>query len=87
MAESLRRADLRLTVSAHSPYRELAGELVDKFADYVGVSAERKTDIVEAVLRSVDACGDGREVDIELAAQGDDVIVTALPASAERHSR
>ena len=81
MAESLRRADLRLTISPYSPYRELAGELVNKFADYVGLSPERKADVVEAVLRSVDECEDGRDVEIALAADGGMVSVTANPPS------
>jgi len=77
MAESPRRADLRLTISAHSPYREMAGELADKFAEYAGLTAERKAEIVQTVLRSVDDCGSGREVEILLTADGGDVVVTS----------
>jgi hypothetical protein len=87
MAESLRRADLRLTISPYSPYRELAGELVDKFAEFAGLNPERKADVVEVVLRSVDASSDGRDVEIELAADGGEVIVTANPASAPGRSK
>ena len=77
MAESPRRADLRLTISAHSPYREMAGELADKFAEYAGLTAERKAEIVQTVLRSVDDSGSGREVEILLTADGGDVVVTS----------
>lgn len=87
MVESPRRADLRLTISAHSPYRELAGELAEKFAQYAGLSAERKADVVELVLRSVDECGDGHEVEIDLIAEGGEVTVTAVPPSAQQPSK
>jgi len=87
MVESPRRADLRLTISAYSPYRELAGELADKFAEYAGLSVERRADVVAAVLRTVDESGDDREIEIDLTAEGGTVIVTAVPTSAERPAR
>jgi hypothetical protein len=87
MVESPRRADLRLTISAHSPYRELAGELADKFAEYAGLSGKRKGDVVETVLRSVDECGSGGEVEIELAAEGGNVTVTANRGSTPQRSK
>jgi len=86
MVESPRRADLRLTISAYSPYRELAGELAEKFAEYAGLSGERKAGIVETVLRAVDERGDRGQIEIELAADGGDVTVTASPASGQQRS-
>ena len=87
MDESPRRTDLRLTLSAFSPYRELAGELAAKFAEHAGLSAERKAGIVADVLRSVDACDDGRDVEIELTAEAGEVVVTTVPAAAQRRSK
>ena len=77
MPESPRRVDLRLTISTGSPYRELAGELAEKFAEYAGVSPDRKTQIVDTVLRSLNDPANGREVEIRLAVDGGDVVVTA----------
>jgi hypothetical protein len=67
MAEASGRVDLRLTISAGSPYRELAGELAAKLAEYAGVSPQRKADFVEAMLRSMDdASGGSRDVQVDL---------------------
>ena len=87
MVESPRRADLRLTISAFSPYRELAGELAEKFAEHAGLSGERKADIVRAVLRAVDGRGQTGDVEIELTADGGEVTVTTAPAPAQRRSK
>jgi|SoiMethySBSTD1v2_1073268.scaffolds.fasta_scaffold2069323_2 hypothetical protein len=87
MVESPRRVDLRLTISVHSPYRELAGELADKFAEYAGLSGKRKADVVETVLRSVDACGSEGEVEIEMTAEAGNVSVIATRASAPQRSK
>jgi hypothetical protein len=67
MAEASGRVDLRLTISAGSPYRELAGELAAKLAEYAVVSPQRKADFVEAMLRSMDdASGGSRDVQVDL---------------------
>jgi hypothetical protein len=42
---------------------------------------------VEAVLRSVDECEDGRDVEIALAADGGMVSVTASPPSVSGRSK
>ena len=83
MAESARRVDLRLTISAGSPYRELAGELAAKLAEYAGVTPQRKADIVEALLRSMDeASGGSRDVQVDVTVDDGAVEFSTAPAPA-----
>ena len=83
MAESARRVDLRLTISAGSPYRELAGELAGKLAEYAGVTPQRKADIVEAMLRSMDdASGGSRDVQVDMTVDDGAIEFSAVPAPA-----
>lgn len=81
MPESPRRVDLRLTISAGSPYRELAGELAAKLAEYAGVTPQRKADIVESMLRSMDeASGGSRDVQVDVTVDEGAVEFSAAPA-------
>jgi hypothetical protein len=80
MVES-RRVDLRLTIPAKAPYREIAAELAGKFAEYAGATKRRAADVSSAVQSALgQATTDS--VDIEMAASGDELVVTALPATA-----
>jgi hypothetical protein len=84
MDESPRRVDLRLTISAGSPYRELAGELAGKLAEYAGVPSQDKASFVESMLRSMDAASGGsRDVQLDLTVADGAVVFTAVPAAAK----
>ena len=81
MPESPRRVDLRLTISARSPYRELAGELAGKLAEYAGVTPQHKADIVESMLRSMDeASGGSGDVQVDVTLDDGAVEFSAVPA-------
>jgi flavin-binding protein dodecin len=72
MVESPRRVDLRLTIPAKSPYRELAVDLAAKFAEYVGASqASVRSAIDQAFARAT-----GDSVDIEMASDERELVVT-----------
>jgi hypothetical protein len=78
MVEPPRRVDLRLTIPAKAPYRDIAAELAGKFAEYAGASQRRAAEVSSAVQTALgQATTDS--VDIEMAASGDELIVTANP--------
>lgn len=84
MPEPAGRVDLRLTISAGSPYRELAGELAAKLAEYAGVSPQRKADFVASMLRSMDeASGGSRDVQVDLTVDDGAVEFNTGPASSK----
>ena len=80
MAESPRRADLRLTIPAKAPFRELAVELADKFAEYAGISPQRAPDLHSAVEAAVaETAAD--TIDIAMVSQGDQLVLTTGPSN------
>jgi hypothetical protein len=77
MAESPRRVDLRLTIPAAAPYRELAVELAVKFAEYAGASKAAAADVSKTVAAAVGAAPHGHPaVDLRFSADDGDVTVT-----------
>ena len=81
MADASGRVDLRLTISAGSPYRELAGELAAKLAEYAGVTPQRKADFIDAMLQSMDeASGGSRDVQVDLTVDDGAVEFSTGPA-------
>jgi len=81
MAESPRRVDLRLTIPASAPFREVAVELAVKFAEYAGASKATIDGVSKAVAAALGGGANGREaVDLVLSAAGGDVTVTARPS-------
>jgi hypothetical protein len=77
MAESPRRVDLRLTIPAASPYRELAGELAARFAEYAGATTHDAHELAHAVESSLSGMDGAAAVDLEMSAQGNELVVTA----------
>ena len=77
MAESPRRVDLRLTIPAVSPFRELAAELVAKFAEYAGATAAAAKTLARNIETTIDAVPDAAPIDFELSAQERELVVTA----------
>lgn len=85
MAESPRRLDLRLTISAAAPYRDIAVELATKFAEYAGASKAAAVavahDVSKTVAAALAATG-SPHASVELVLSADDaggVTVTATP--------
>jgi len=80
MAESPRRLDLRLTISADAPYRAVATELVEKFAEYVGATAAQAKSLAQTVasaLAPVAGAQPDRPIDLEVSAKDRELVVTA----------
>ncbi len=80
MPEPTRRVDLRLTIPAKAPFRELAADLAVKFAEYAGVSRDRSADVHAAVEAAL-AAATSDSVDLEMASQGDELVMTTNPSS------
>ena len=80
MPESPRRVDLRLTIPAAAPFREIAVELAVKFAEYVGASKTAVADVSRSVAEALAPIANARSaVDLRLSAADEDVTVTATP--------
>ena len=84
MAESPRAVDLRLTIPADAPYRDLASELATKFAEYAGCDRRAAAALGEAVARIAQRVSAGAQpMDIEMERRNGKVIVRA--SSGSRH--
>lgn len=82
MAESLRRVDLRLTIPASAPYREIAVELAVKFAEFAGASSTATADVSRTISAAAGAAkGDRPAIDVLLSAADGNVTVTVEPAT------
>ena len=80
MPESPRRVDLRLTIPAGAPYVTVAVELAGRFAQYLGASAGVAKDFalaVEAALQPVADARPDQPIDLEMSAQGRELVATA----------
>jgi hypothetical protein len=89
MAESPRRVDLRLTIPASAPYRAVAAELAEKFAEHVGVAAAAAKSFGDAVEASITPVGDAHpdgSIDVEMAREGRELIVTAHSGSTTKRT-
>jgi len=78
MAESPRRVDLRLTIPAAAPFRTVAIEIAEKFAEHAGQAnpkslADSLAASIAEVLRSAPAA----DILIEMSAQNGDVAIHA----------
>jgi hypothetical protein len=84
MAESPRRVDLRLTIPAAAPFRALAVELAEKFAEYVGAAdapalAQQMDDAIGTVPAST-------EIHLDMASDGDELVVTMHAGSTTKRT-
>ena len=82
MAESLRRVDLRLTIPASAPYREIAVELAVKFAEYAGASSAAAAGVSSTVSTAAGSARGARPaIELVLSAADGEVTVTATPST------
>ena len=79
MPESPRRVDLRLTIPASAPWRDIAVELAVKFAEYTGASTAGG--VSEAVLAAVGPADRRPAIVLLLSAVDGTLTVTADPAT------
>ena len=86
MPESPRRVDLRLTIPASAPYRAVAAELAEKFAEYLGAKEAAAKSLAEDLATQVAALADSQPIDaairIDMAAEDGQIVVTANAGSA-----
>ena len=89
MAESPRRVDLRLTIPADAPYRAVAVELAGRFAEYLGAAAGVAKDFahaLEAVIQPVAEARPNQPIDLEMSAQGRELVATANSGSTTKRA-
>jgi len=90
MPESPRRVDLRLTIPASAPYRAVAIELAEKFAEYLGARQAAAKSLAAELSRQVAALADSHPVDgailIDMTAEDGQIVVTANAGSATRRT-
>jgi hypothetical protein len=83
MAESPRRVDLRLTIPAAAPFRTVATEVAEKFAEHAGAAnpksvADGLASSLAEVARSSPA---GTDILIEMSSQNGGVAINASSGS------
>ena len=76
--------DLRLTVPADAPYREMAAEFATKFAEYSGADKHAAAAFGEAVARIAQGLANG-SLPIEFEMTRRPVRVTVRATSGSRH--
>ena len=81
MSESTRRVDLRLTIPASAPWREVATELAEKFAEYAGAAASEVAGVSRRIAGAMPR--DDRRLQIELLLSAEDgrISVTVTSSS------
>jgi hypothetical protein len=84
MAESPSAVELRLTVPADAPYREMAAEFATKFAEYAGADKRAAAAFGEAVAGIAQGVANGSQpIEFKLARRP--VLVTVRATSGSRH--
>ena len=89
MAESPRRVDLRLTIPAAAPYLAVAVELASRFAEYSGAAADAARTLaqsVEAAIAPVAEAQPDTPIELEMSAQGRELVVTARVGSTTKRA-
>ena len=78
MAESPRRVDLRLTIPAAAPFRTIALELAQKFAEHAGdANPKSVADGLAASIAEVARTSPSADILIEMTAQNGDIAIRA----------
>ena len=82
MAESPRRVDLRLTIPAAAPFRTVATEMAEKFAEHAGAANPKSVvdQVAAAISRATTAAPD-TDILIEMSSENGGVAVSASPGS------
>jgi hypothetical protein len=79
MSDTRRRVDLRLTIPASAPWREVAAELVAKFAEYAGAPAQEAAGVSRTVSEAIVAAGVRPRIDFLFSAADGHVTATVVP--------
>lgn len=86
MAESPRRVDLRLTIPTAAPFRALAAELTQKFAEYVGAEAGAAKSLAAAVDAAIGEAQPAKSIDMEMSAGDHELVVTSNSGQATKRT-
>jgi hypothetical protein len=89
MAESPRRVDLQLTIPAAAPFRAVAAELAQKFAEYSGAettAAKSLAQAVEASLAPVAAAHPDSPIEMKMTTEGRELVVTSNSGSTTKRT-
>ena len=82
MAESPRRVDLRLTIPAAAPFRSVATEMAEKFAEHAGAANPPSVaDHLAVEMSRAAAAAPGTDILIEMSSENGGVAVSASPGS------
>ena len=76
--------DLRLTIPAAAPFRAAAAELTEKFAAYLGAEAAAAKSLAaqtEAAIAPIAEAQPDQPIDMQLSANGRELVVTAHSGS------
>ena len=78
MAESPRRVDLQLTIPAAAPFRTVAREMAEKFAEHAGAANPQSVaDQVAAEISRAATAAPGTDILIELSSENGGVEASA----------
>ena len=80
MVESPRRVDLRLTIPAAAPWREIAVDLAVKFAEYAGTSGTA-ADVSRVVMAAIGPADARPAIALLLSAVDGTLTVTVDPST------
>jgi hypothetical protein len=89
MAESPRRVDLRLTITGAAPFREVAAELAEKFAAYVGADPDPAKSLaqdIEAAIAPIADAHPDAPIDLKMSAEGRELVVTTQAGSTTKRT-
>ena len=82
MAESPRRVDLRLTIPAAAPFRSVATEMAEKFAEHAGAANPKSVaDGLASSLAEVARSSPATDILIEMSSQNGGVAINASSGS------
>ena len=78
MAESTRRVDLRLTIPAAAPFRSVAVELAEKFAEHAGdANPKAVAEGLAASIAEVVRTSPRADIQIDMSSQNGDIAIRA----------
>ena len=78
MAESPRRVDLRLSIPAAAPFRAVAVELAEKFAEHAGdANPKSVADSLAASIAEVARAAPAGDILIEMSSHNGDIAIQA----------
>jgi hypothetical protein len=81
--------DLQLTIPAAAPFREVATELIERFAVYAGASPDAAKSLAqafEAAIAPVAAAQPDTPIDLKMSAEERELVVTTTSGSTTKRT-